>query len=546
METGTIWFKGLRVKLLALAVVPGILIGLGIYFTSIQMAELGKALQFSTLTRLPQVQLTGDMGFQVNGVSRWLWSAYASGQTANERAKTLSRAKDSIQKFTNAYQDYGRVQRSEKDKDIYRSIEDNIQAYDAGVKDVITLLQDDSPESINKAREVMIEQLRTPSRAIEKALSDLSALHTEEAEEEAKLSHAAYVRSERALLVGGGLGGLLVIIFGVVLGTQLAKSLTSIASQLAGASTEVRSAGGQIASTSHQVSSASTAAASALEETVSSLEELSSMVKLNAENSKQAAILSQSSSHTAEEGESEIKTLLQSMTEISASSRKIEDIINVIDDIAFQTNLLALNAAVEAARAGEQGKGFAVVAEAVRNLAQRSASAAKDITALIKDSVQKIEHGTRVADKSGGVLKNIVTSIKKVSDLNNEIAASSAEQSTGISQISKAMHGLDQSTQQNASASEELAASSEEMSSQAHLLQDLVLDLKGVIEGSRTTSQHHDRQEVRQPSGAHHHVASVTPIHREVHRESAGTKSAESVIPFDNDGHDKIGNIRGF
>ncbi|MNT42633.1 Methyl-accepting chemotaxis protein II [compost metagenome] len=175
------------------------------------------------------------------------------------------------------------------------------------------------------------------------------------------------------------------------------------------------------------------------------------------------------------------------MHDISKASKKIEEIINVIDDIAFQTNLLALNASVEAARAGEQGRGFAVVAEAVRTLAQRSAAAAKDITTLIKDSVEMIGRGTNLADKSGEVLKNIVTTVKKVSDLNNEISAASEEQSVGIQQISKAMADLDQSVQSNAASSEEIASTAEEIRNQSRTMNQVTVDLKEIVEGGKAS-----------------------------------------------------------
>jgi methyl-accepting chemotaxis protein len=249
---------------------------------------------------------------------------------------------------------------------------------------------------------------------------------------------------------------------------------------LAAAYTRIRSLISGLTGSSAALSSASTESAASLEETVASLEELSSMIKLNADNAKAASELSQVSKKSAEEGAHSLSGLLESMGEIVQSSGKIEAIITVIDDIAFQTNLLALNAAVEAARAGEQGKGFAVVAEAVRALAQRSASSAKEISGLISQSVGQVEKGQAAANVSHEVLKRIVESVNKVAGINNEIASASLEQSTGVSQITQAMNQLDQATQTNAASSEAISEAATDLNESTQGLTTTISSLENL------------------------------------------------------------------
>ncbi len=220
----------------------------------------------------------------------------------------------------------------------------------------------------------------------------------------------------------------------------------------------IATASSQIATGNQDLSSRTEEQASSLEETAASMEELTSTVKQNADNARQANQLAVSASEVAVKGGSVVSQVVDTMGSINASSRKIVDIIGVIDGIAFQTNILALNAAVEAARAGEQGRGFAVVASEVRSLAQRSAAAAKEIKTLIGDSVEKVEEGSKQVAEAGKTMEEIVDSVKRVTDIMGEITAASQEQTSGIEQINQAITQMDQVTQQNAALVEEASA----------------------------------------------------------------------------------------
>ncbi|UXL07651.1 methyl-accepting chemotaxis protein [Achromobacter xylosoxidans] len=244
--------------------------------------------------------------------------------------------------------------------------------------------------------------------------------------------------------------------------------------------------------------------AASLEETAASMEELASTVKQNADNARQANQLAASASDVAERGGSAVAEVVNTMQGISASSRKISEIVSVIDGIAFQTNILALNAAVEAARAGEQGKGFAVVAGEVRSLAQRSAQAAKEIKGLIEDSVSKVGAGSQQVERAGATMQEIVASVKRVTDIMGEISAASEEQSSGIDQVNRAVSQMDEVTQQNAALVEEAAAAAGSLQEQAQRLAEAVAVFKinagDVIEvPARQLAQHRSAPRVAAP-----------------------------------------------
>src|SRR5882672_1557224 len=255
---------------------------------------------------------------------------------------------------------------------------------------------------------------------------------------------------------------------------RLLMNMADVVRSMARAAAEVRAGSEEISRGNADLSQRTEEQASSLEETASSMEEMTSTVKNNADNAAQANQLAAAAREQAERGGSVVGAAVTAMGEINASSKRIADIISVIDEIAFQTNLLALNAAVEAARAGEQGRGFAVVASEVRNLASRSAQAAKEIKGLIQDSVGKVEQGTKLVDESGKVLGEIVIGVKKVTDVMAEIASSSREQASGIEQVNKAITTMDDVTQQNAALVEEATAAALSLTEQAAHLTQLI------------------------------------------------------------------------
>jgi methyl-accepting chemotaxis protein len=267
-----------------------------------------------------------------------------------------------------------------------------------------------------------------------------------------------------------GKAGLLVQIGSGI--NDLTDNMSNLVSQVKSAAAEVSRGADEISHGNANLSQRTEQQASSLEETASSMEEMTSTVKQNADNAHQANQLAVAARDHAEKGGAVVSRAITAMGEINGASKKIADIISVIDGIAFQTNLLALNAAVEAARAGEQGRGFAVVATEVRNLAGRSATAAKEIKALIQDSVEKVQEGSNLVTQSGATLEQIVSAVKKVTDIVAEIAAASNEQSAGIEQVNKAVMNLDQLTQQDAALVEETSAASEAMAEQAHALNE--------------------------------------------------------------------------
>ena len=299
-------------------------------------------------------------------------------------------------------------------------------------------------------------------------------------------------------------------------------NLATVVNNVRRGSESVSNASAEIAQGNSDLSARTEHQASALEQTAASMEELNSAVRNNADNARQANQLALTASNVAVQGGAVVGEVVETMKGINDASRKISDIISVIDGIAFQTNILALNAAVEAARAGEQGRGFAVVASEVRSLAGRSAEAAKEIKNLINASVERVEHGTALVDKAGNTMTEVVSSIRRVTDIMGEISAASSEQSAGVAQVGEAVTSMDQATQQNAALVEEMAAAASSLRSQAHELVQVVAVFRLTTDQTQAAGAYVTPPAARKPSPA----PALTP------KASAKPATTAAKVPF--------------
>ena len=315
--------------------------------------------------------------------------------------------------------------------------------------------------------------------------------------------------------------------------SQMQQQLTGTISNIKSSADSIASATKQIAAGNADLSQRTEEQASSLEETASSMEELTSIVKQNADNARQASALAGSASDIAVKGGEVVGRVIETMSGINASSKKIADIIGVIEGIAFQTNILALNAAVEAARAGEQGRGFAVVAGEVRSLAQRSATAAKEIKELIGDSVGRVRNGSALVTEAGGVIEEVVVAVKRVTDIMGEISAASDEQSSGIEQVNQAVNQMDEVTQQNAALVEQAAAAALSLEEQAHLLRNAVSAFRteASAELAAPVKPHLPAEPARPAVRSEVPLEGKTQIVRSVARAIASRKAGQSAKP---------------
>lgn len=482
---------------------------------------------------LPNIETSEQMFLNYRRLRIELRTLGITGISKEQAEVAIKGVEEAIAKYEEARTEYLKTPFLPGEKEVFDKVDSAWVSFKAVGAEALKSYRQGTPEAHERLIEIFFNDCPREAKIFNITINNLVEFHQKNGVEWVQDAENAATKTNNVVLTVIAVGVLLGMSIGVFFAISLSKSISTVAAELAEGANQVSQASDQISSTAQTLSQSTTEQASSLEETVATMEELTAMVKLNTENAKQAAHLSSATRDIALKGESELQTLIGSIQSISSDSKKIAEITSVIDDIAFQTNLLALNAAVEAARAGEQGKGFAVVAEAVRNLAQRSAESAKNIAALISGSVEKIEIGSEQAGRSGAVLNEIVSSVKKVADLNGEIAAASSEQSNGIAQIGKAMNQMDQVTQENAAASEESAAAAEELSAQAGSLRDNVNTLNKVLVGAS--------MEVRAPE-----VTTVKAKRRLPKERGGDAPHASNVIPFDDGEPRKVGTVSGF
>lgn len=482
------FLSGIRGKLLFLALLP--VLGSTVQaFLSLNRAEqIRSSITELTANVLPTIETMGEVRKARNASRQWFWSGIIHAQDEKARLAAVEKATAEYEILVQSFQAYAKVPMVGFEKEEYPKIEALLPEYDQVFKSIAENIKKGTPESLAAATYTMDHRYLEIGMALSGFCEKVMTYYKKFGHEQSEKTAQDYAQLKSANIWTSVVSTIILFVITFLMSEYIVKQVSSVSTDLTKTGQQVRESIEQLSKAGVSLSHSATSAAASLEETVASLEQMNSMVQMNSTNAKQAAQLSQVSYQSAERGEKEVQLLISSMKDISQSSKRIEEITTVIDDIAFQTNLLALNAAVEAARAGEQGKGFAVVADAVRGLAQRSATAAKEISNLIKDSVGKIEEGTEIADKSGIVLTEIVSSVKKVSDINNEIAESSSQQATGLQQINKAMSDLDQSSQNNAASAEQIAATASEIQGQATDVENDVSHLNHIVLGKRAES----------------------------------------------------------
>lgn len=474
-----------------------------------QMGRIDHVTAELSESRIPAITQVSELQALLNDMRR-AELQHVVASSAEEKKPEADRIRADIAKLTQASQKLSAAPGSAAERQTLDKFNQELTAY-LSTSTKLMELSSAGPAGAEATAQYLKGDSRTTFRAIFKTLNEMSAQSITGANTSAALAHQTYTSSQITVLVMLVAAVAMAIVLAVWLSRQIVRpihaavqaarafasgdlaaplkvdgtdepaqllralegmrvDLSAVVANVRAGSESVATASAQIAQGNNDLSSRTESQASALEQTSAAMEELGSTVAQNAESARQVNQLALSASQVAVQGGDVVSQVVHTMRDINDSSRKISDIISVIDGIAFQTNILALNAAVEAARAGEQGRGFAVVASEVRSLAGRSAEAAKEIKTLISSSVARVEQGTALVDKAGHTMTEVVSAIRRVTDIMGEISVASKEQSIGVSQVGEAVSQMDQVTQQNAALVEEMAAAADSLRTQAQEL----------------------------------------------------------------------------
>jgi methyl-accepting chemotaxis protein len=448
----------------------------------------------------------------------------------DQKAQVEQQMKDIVPKIDAVQKEYEDSITMEEDRRLFNAVlPARVAMREMRDKAVLPLSREGKTSEASAAFEREFIPVFEKYLATVQAVTDFNRRNGKEAGEQIT---ATVGTAKMALSIGVGVAVALGAVLALLIVRSIGKALTRMAATLGDGSEQVASAATQVSSASQSLAQGASEQAASLEETTSALEEMSSMTKKNAETAAQANALSAEAKAAADKGNQAMQKMGASINEIQKSATETAKIIKVIDEIAFQTNLLALNAAVEAARAGEAGKGFAVVAEEVRNLAMRSAEAAKNTSALIEESVQSARNGVTISTDVAKTLDEINLASSKVNELIAEIATASQEQSQGIGQVNTAMAQMDKVTQSSAANAEESASASEELSSQAEQLRGVVGELVALVGGSRGRRAAPSRRAAHVASGK---TMTGDAAHRAEMAKPAAKKKKSELIPLDAD-----------
>ena len=496
-----------------------------------------KAEPAAVLERLSKITGVNDLIDLGNATRLAVWKAQAKRQP-----KLLEEALPNIDKIAQSLADLKTITNQEAD---LQDIDATLKAAESYKAAMTGLLED-----WTKNEDLAGKRGKT-AEAVLAGAQDTALTGMKDTTEIAETATTALGRASVIMLIGLGIATVLGLLLAYFITRGITRPINRIIDGLSQGAEQVASASGQVAQSSQQMAEGASQQASSLEETSASLEEMSSMTTQNAENANQADAMARDAQGAAAKGREAMARMSDAINRIKQSSDQTAKILKTIDEIAFQTNLLALNAAVEAARAGEAGKGFAVVAEEVRNLAQRSAEAAKTTATLIEESQKNSNDGVAVSGEVQGFLNSIAESAEKVAQLVGEVSAASGEQAQGVSQVNTAVSQMDQVTQSNAANSEEAASASEELSAQAEQMKQMVEELIALVGGARSHNGHRtDSRGGSAPRKAMEHTAPlasfkvsmpkhvahpVTNGHANGNGHSNGRRVAkpEEVIPLD-------------